>query len=105
ASANSEAISFHWRISAPGWTRALPTGKCWKALSRPALLIFSAETAPNFMAALMMLWAHLWPRNGTGWLVRVHCLMKQPHLQRQERGRLRDGATMKSFRTRKSFWV
>jgi hypothetical protein len=57
------------------------------------------------MAASMMLWAHLLRRNGTGWLVRFHYLMKQLHLQRQERGRLRDGASMKGFRTKKSFSV
>src|SRR5207248_869692 len=52
ANAN-KVISPHWRISARGWTRALPIARCLKALSRPAHLISWAETVPNFLTVLM----------------------------------------------------
>src|SRR4029077_15860621 len=103
ANAKSEATSLHWRISARGWTPALPTARCWKALSRPAHLISWVETVTNFLVVSMTPLVRLPQRSVTGSLGKFHSLMKQPLPLDQEKDQPLTGASNNTFPTRKSY--
>src|SRR4030095_6373236 len=105
ANAKSEATSLRWRISARGWTRALPTARCWKALSRPAHLISWAETVPNFLVVSMTPLMRPPQRSVTGSLGKFHSLMKQPLPLDQEKGQRLPGASIKNFPTKRNYSV